>query len=75
MTYSEQIEGMPHAGYINDGLVWRIEAAEIAAEADARIAELVEALKAMIDAPPDFASHVSAIEKARAALAKAGADE
>lgn len=39
-NFREEVEDMPHAGYINDGYVWRIEAAEIAARADARIAEL-----------------------------------
>jgi hypothetical protein len=43
------------------------------AERDARIAELVNALLAIIEAPPDFASHVAATENARAAVAKAGA--
>lgn len=48
---------------------------QIAARADARIAELVAALRALLDAPPDFASHVAAIENARAALVKESPDE
>lgn len=43
-NFREEIEGMPHAGYSTDGYVWRIEAAEIAARADTRIAELEAAL-------------------------------
>ena len=45
------------------------------ARADARIAELEAALRALLDAPPDFASHVAAIENARAALVKESPDE
>lgn len=44
-TYREEIEGMPHAGYSTDGYVWRIEAAEIAARADAQIAELQQSVE------------------------------
>ena len=45
LTYREEIEDMPHAACMNDGkfnanYVWRVEASEIAARADARIAEL-----------------------------------
>ena len=39
-NFREEVEDMPHAGYSTDGYVWRIEAAEIAARADAQIAEL-----------------------------------
>ena len=39
-NFREEVEDMPHAGYSTDGYVWRIEAAEIAARADARITEI-----------------------------------
>jgi hypothetical protein len=40
---------MPHAGYINDGYVWRCEAVEIAARADAEIAALMIERNALRD--------------------------
>ncbi len=40
MNYVYQVENMPHAGPMTDGYVWRDEVLEIAARADAQIAEL-----------------------------------
>lgn len=61
----------------NDSTKWKsgLVIGENIKEADARLIaaapELADALKGILEAAPDFASHIAAINKARAALAKA----
>lgn len=50
----------------------KIDQVAVCSERDARLIaaapELAEALKGILEAAPDFASHIAAIDKARAAL-------
>jgi hypothetical protein len=76
MSYLDQISSLPNVGLKRIAwMVDRDEAKAIAARADARISELVEALKTMLEPFESEDEYADALKAAHAALAKAGADD